>query len=763
MKTLTHEKRPIRDLPVEFLLMLLMSASMVYPFVKALDLGQSILSIALFNFICIALWTVAFRRNRNLLLAVVLLCVAACGLSLLYLRHSGEGAYSPFHYNVDDFMYWANTYLKGYHTENALFSNVMVYLFSAFVCLTVSFFTVRRFSLSAVVLCGASCFVSLFVIGHEIDMPSLFAYILAAILYFLLYNYRRNARDMGEGEKPGLPAFMASSLPLVALVLALTVFLSGVVEIDPAWMKETRDKLIKKTQPVNDTVAKNSGTLIISSDELGGNLYLNDDVVMVVACPVGNVYLKSLSKDEYTGHSWVQTDTNAVMFDTGNDMLKDTRETADAAPGLAGSDSLFNELFPSYEMTVKYMAHDPGIVYAPLKMSGLTAPCGVILVGGDEMMFAQGGDAGLTWGLRFYQPQYGSEALADLARKSSQQYYKTLASKGSNGAAVAGRYKDMGGETENYLQLPKELPARDRQLAQQITRGKTNDYDKAMAIEDYLIKNDTYTLTPGSVDRGTDFVDQFLFVNKQGYCTYYASAMAVLLRCAGIPSRYVEGYVLPQRDPGTGLFNVTKRQGHAWVEAYFQGLGWIQFEPTATFSEAPPPTATPKPSGAPKAPSARPSPSVGPKATEPAVETSANRPRPINLGLPLILAAAALLLSMLFVLPHRANRSIGRMNPRDAALLLFGQYLKLLAAQDVALQNGETPATFAGRVDGLYGFSDSAFEKSAAIFQLARYSEHEITEEQRGMMLEFRAALLSASRKKLGWPLYLFYRFIWTV
>jgi transglutaminase-like putative cysteine protease len=761
MRTGAKGKPKARDLPIELLMMLLMSTCMVYPFVAALELGQSVFSILWINLACIGVWTVALYSNRNLLLASVLLGVAACAFSLLYLMHNANGDYSPFHYRVSDFLYWAEMYLKGYRTVNAAFSNIFVLLFSTFVCFAVSLFTVRRFSLAAVGLCGAACFVSLFIIGHKINMPSLFGYILATILYFLLHSYKLNTKEAASEKALPLSGFMASALPLAALVLGLTILLSGIVEINPSWMKETRDKLIKKSEPVNNAISKNTGTLVINSNELGGNLFLNDDVVLVVASPIGNVYLRALSKDKYTGHSWEQSDTNSSVFDKDSPAPEDTQELADMAPMLAGNYSMFNRLFPSYEMTVDYAGMDPGIVYAPLKLSSLNVPSGAILVGSDEVMLSQNADSGLSYSLRFYQPQYGSEEFAELARKSDQFFYQELVNAGGNKAQFASHYTGIGGKLESYLQLPDELPARVRELALDITQNASTEYDKTMAIEHYLSSHYSYTLTPGSVDKDEDFVSQFLFDNKQGYCTYYASAMAVLLRCVGIPSRYVEGYVLPDRDPASGLFKVTKRQGHAWVEAYFQGLGWIQFEPTASFSNTTAPDATAKPTDTPKPSSALPSHSSGPAYTEPAAETSAGRAKTSPLP-PLLLTVAALL-ALLFYLLHRVNANMKRMSPKDAAVLLFGQYLKLLSLQGVMMQGGETSKVFAVRVDELYCLSDSAFSKSAEIFQLARYSEHEISDEQKSVMLAFRQSLLAASRRKLGIARYLFFKLLWSI
>lgn len=127
-----------------------------------------------------------------------------------------------------------------------------------------------------------------------------------------------------------------------------------------------------------------------------------------------------------------------------------------------------------------------------------------------------------------------------------------------------------------YLDLPAGLPPEVRALADRL-KGN-GPYETANNIRDYLRKSYTYTLRPESSDR--DFVASFLFDIKEGYCTYYASAMAVLARACGIPSRYVEGYAVSHERAKEG---VTLRDGerHAWTELCFPEVGWLTYDATA--------------------------------------------------------------------------------------------------------------------------------------------------------------------------------------
>ncbi|HEX6487938.1 MAG TPA: transglutaminaseTgpA domain-containing protein [Candidatus Dormibacteraeota bacterium] len=116
-------------------------------------------------------------------------------------------------------------------------------------------------------------------------------------------------------------------------------------------------------------------------------------------------------------------------------------------------------------------------------------------------------------------------------------------------------------------------------LAQQVTKGTSNAYDAATAIELFLRKY-TYTLKPPATPPGTDPLAFFLFQSKQGYCEYFASAMGDMLRSLGIPARLVNGFGPGVLDTKSGNYIVRESDAHTWVEVYFPQFGWVPFEPT---------------------------------------------------------------------------------------------------------------------------------------------------------------------------------------
>jgi transglutaminase-like putative cysteine protease len=134
---------------------------------------------------------------------------------------------------------------------------------------------------------------------------------------------------------------------------------------------------------------------------------------------------------------------------------------------------------------------------------------------------------------------------------------------------------------ERYLALPEKLSDRVLGLVLELTGGMEKPYEKALAIETYL-RTIPYSLDIPAPDPFVDVVDYFLFDLKKGYCDYYATAMVVMARAAGVPSRLAVGYASGSYDRINRRFVVTEADAHSWVEVYFQGIGWVEFEPTAS-------------------------------------------------------------------------------------------------------------------------------------------------------------------------------------
>lgn len=130
-----------------------------------------------------------------------------------------------------------------------------------------------------------------------------------------------------------------------------------------------------------------------------------------------------------------------------------------------------------------------------------------------------------------------------------------------------------------YLQGTDELTPQTRKLAADITRGLDDNYDKVVAIEDWLRSNLGYTLEMKD-PHGVEPIHFFLFQRKKGHCEYFSSAMTMMVRSLGIPARNVNGFLGGEWNEYDDYIAVRAGDAHSWVEVYFPGHGWVTFDPT---------------------------------------------------------------------------------------------------------------------------------------------------------------------------------------
>ncbi len=128
-----------------------------------------------------------------------------------------------------------------------------------------------------------------------------------------------------------------------------------------------------------------------------------------------------------------------------------------------------------------------------------------------------------------------------------------------------------------YTQLPADTPDRVTAFTNELTADAENPYEKATIIEQWLRTEKDYSLEASA--QSDNIADTFIFEMEAGYCEYFATAMTTMLRSQDIPTRYAVGY-----STGTlvdeNTYEVRGMNAHAWVEVYFEDVGWVPFEPT---------------------------------------------------------------------------------------------------------------------------------------------------------------------------------------
>jgi transglutaminase-like putative cysteine protease len=341
--------------------------------------------------------------------------------------------------------------------------------------------------------------------------------------------------------------------------------------------------------------------------QLGGPINLGNQIVMAVDAPAGpRYYWKSSTFDTYQNGRWTTTARSEQQTSAGGITLS-------YSPVQAGTR---REVTQRFVMTMGASR----LVYAAPQLKTIRLPVRIQL---DFIDPGSGlSDPSTFWageplvrGAQYSVISSMSIAGADTLRRTSTQYPAWVAAK--------------------YLQVPPEITARTRDLAQQIVRAANaqTPYDKAKAIETWLRQNITYQESIGNPPVGRDPVDWMLFERREAYCTYYASAMIMMLRSQGVAARMAAGFSQGLYDAENQYYVVRERDAHTWVEVYFPGAGWVEFEPTSAQSvinrpdtEQIQPSPTPEPTATPT-----PSPTPSPTPTDP----SGNLTEPLQAPPPL--------------------------------------------------------------------------------------------------------------------------------
>lgn len=132
-------------------------------------------------------------------------------------------------------------------------------------------------------------------------------------------------------------------------------------------------------------------------------------------------------------------------------------------------------------------------------------------------------------------------------------------------------------EIDRYTELPEDVPPRLAVQTENIIGDADSRYDAAVAVQNWLRGTKDYSLE--AYQQSDTIADTFVFEMEAGYCEYFATAMATMLRTQDIPTRYAVGYSSGQQ-VGDDVYQVRGMNAHAWVEVYFEGVGWVQFDPT---------------------------------------------------------------------------------------------------------------------------------------------------------------------------------------
>ena len=503
------------------------------------------------------------------------------------------------------------------------------------------------------------------------------------------------------------------------------------------------------------------------SGGLGGPVTLNDEVYLLVQAP-RPVLLKGLVLDYYDGEKWYASRQDGDM--RYNSLLwrreKNDRFDLDKPVGTTQARRLFKQLTDEISISI---THDKA-TFNTLFMAGYVSD---ITPGsqfkGSAVYFNRRSDvfvhgrfprmAQYTLRTRVWNTQ-----LSDFAELFVQLEEQTRDVK---------RYAEV---SERYTQLPEDLPDNVLNTASEITDGIDSPYMKASAISHWLAGNMEYTLKPETPPDDVDFTAFFLD-SREGYCVYYATAMTVLARCVGLPARYVQGFALIDNAQWGSFYQyrATGLSAHAWSEVYFEGIGWLTFDPLSWDVDAPlngvagedeQPVNTPRPTPSPTPTGDMPD-SEQSSTQKDGNTRSGNAILTVLISGLLVLVLYGLYKLALYAGPKRNARLwsydvVRRFYNEQSKQLdaLYNDTLKLLALQGLTVQKDETLVTFPERVDRSIKLDGTTLTSFAGAMMNSHFGNMPPSDEEIMHACRYHSSLETLTLEVLGKRKYLFKRIL---
>jgi transglutaminase-like putative cysteine protease len=360
-----------------------------------------------------------------------------------------------------------------------------------------------------------------------------------------------------EGEVPA--AIMRSGILFAAGSVLLAWALTGVAVAAPltgAWRSldgvwtGMRDQFEGVFGSLENPQSRITGTSFGPSFTVHGE-WRSDEAEAIVLHAPRPLYLRTVTYDTYTGRGWERTDGPTREVPAGEPLFSVATPERPTVAAAVRVEDIAIEMRQSVGRSL-FTAGSPLTVYAP---SIVHESGGQPVLGGIEARSALGeGEAyELTVAI--------SQATEAQLRAAGTEYPE----------AVRSLYLSDARVTERVARLARE-----------ITEGAETPYDQAKTLARYLTGSEfTYATVGPEVPVNGDLVDTFLFAEdgQSGYCQYYASAMALMARSLGLPSRVAVGFA-PGEEIGEEQYLQREANAHAWAEIYFPGYGWEIFEAT---------------------------------------------------------------------------------------------------------------------------------------------------------------------------------------
>lgn len=498
-------------------------------------------------------------------------------------------------------------------------------------------------------------------------------------------------------EKSNLFQVLPMALLLVALGLWIAPGENTVIQpLHEAAMnlKQTITDYLFFTEPRDVFTLGSYGYYPMGSGKLGGEAEPAQYPVMTVKTSQKTL-LRGVTKDEYTGRSWRDTSSGRRYLYV-NPRWASLRRSVFLEDMPEETLLKATTLLDQKAISIQVQNEAASTVFTPVALRSVSAYGSMVPYFNEasELFITRNLAAGDRYTVFAPIIEGGDSTLGALiaAAPGNDPYYSQI--------------------VQEYTGLPGHMEAKVYQDMEDMIASASTPYEQACAIQRHLQRYYRYTLSPVEPPENQDFVTYFLYVGKEGYCTYFASAMTVLCRMAGLPARYVEGFLA---QPGEdGFAYVTGKDAHAWTEVYFEGFGWVPFDPTPSQQDLdrqppesepePTPTPTPTPEPPPEGDQPTPSPENPEESQEPQEEEQPEDEPEQDPPSPALWIWLLLLAAVVGVCCRVCLRMPDRMAKKETTvqgkLFVYGSACyTLMKLTGRVPRSGETPLRFARRMD----------------------------------------------------------------
>jgi transglutaminase-like putative cysteine protease/heme exporter protein D len=490
--------------------------------------------------------------------------------------------FTTFYYYIVGFINWWIKLFPISSEYNTSFNISLVHwIITIGVCISV-FFLIRCIkSLYVIIIFAAILFTMIISNGFNKNLDAL-GFIIAGSLPLLTKNNHIKLTKNLDKVLTSRRRVMAAGLTVCVLCTLLSNRI--VPKNTSSWKNPALSELLNRTIDSQHKLSQSPFTLITSGlqpnvDRLGGDIELDHKLVMKVktnqpALMKGNVY------NIYTGKGWKVSDFPTYQY--GNSAREFEKTFCLNLPRNQDGENPLYDVMPIVNTNVSLMFGGYSVYYSG-RVTQISAqkPAIVRFKSSSELYSQKRLPTRYSYSFKSTVFNLDAENLADrINRIEKQASQKNSILYDSDFEAIS----------KEYLQLPENLPDFVYQAAKNIAGKSLSNFEKIVTLENYFKTNFEYTLNPGDVPNGVDFVEHFLKSGK-GYCTYFASAMTVMSRIVGVPARFVIGYGLQRNGKNYAAYT---DNAHAWVECYFRGVGWIPFDPTAGTNYSYPVTVKPE-------------------------------------------------------------------------------------------------------------------------------------------------------------------------